>query len=81
MLKPEYLKNKTKSEFRNTILKRVLTKGDQQKLRVFERVLLRNIYGSTRENEGWRIKYNYELYDLQYNALEIVKTLKLRRLR
>jgi hypothetical protein len=32
-----------------------------------------------REKEGWRIKYNYELYDL-YNAPKIAKTVKLGRL-
>jgi hypothetical protein len=68
MLKSRYLRN----EFRNTTLKRVLkgseswspTKGDQQKLKIFEGKVLKNIYRSIRENEGWRIKYSYELYDL-----------------
>jgi hypothetical protein len=36
--------------------------------------------GPTREKEGWRIKYNNELYDLNKNP-EIVKTVKLGRLR
>jgi hypothetical protein len=52
-------------------------KWDEQNLRTFKRkVLLRKIYGPTREKEGRRIKYNYELYDL-YNAPETVTTVKL----
>jgi hypothetical protein len=73
----------------NTVLKPVLiygseswtlTKGDEEKLRIFERKVLRRIYRPTREKEEWRIKYNHELYDLYKNP-EIVKTVKLGRLR
>jgi hypothetical protein len=49
-------------------------------LRIFERKVLRRIYGPTREKEGWRIKDSHELYDLYRNP-EIVKTVKLGRLR
>jgi hypothetical protein len=49
-------------------------------LRIFERKVLRRIYRPTREKERPRIKYNHELYDLYKNP-EIVKTVKLRRLR
>jgi hypothetical protein len=41
-----------------------LTKGEEEKLRIFERKVLRRIYGPTREKEGWQIKYNHELYNL-----------------
>jgi hypothetical protein len=57
-----------------------LTKGDEEKLRIFERKVLRRIYGPTREKEGWRIKYNHEIYDLYKNP-ETVKTVRLGRLR
>jgi hypothetical protein len=39
------------------------TKWDEQKLRASERKVLRKIYGPIRQKEGWRIKYNYELFD------------------
>jgi hypothetical protein len=54
--------------------------SDEEKLRIFERKVLRRIYGPTREKERWRIKYSHELYDLYKNP-EIVKTVKLGRLR
>jgi hypothetical protein len=57
-----------------------LTKGDEEKLRIFERKVLRRIYGPTREKEELRIKYNHELYDLYKNP-ETVKTVKLGSLR
>jgi hypothetical protein len=57
-----------------------LTKRDEEKFRIFKRKVLRIIYGPTREKEGWRIKYNNELYNLYKNP-EIVKTVKLGRFR
>jgi hypothetical protein len=48
-----------------------LTKADKEKLRTFERRILRRIYGPTCENGVWRIKYNDELYGL-YEDLDIV---------
>jgi hypothetical protein len=62
MLKSRYLRRETKGKLYNTILKPVLiygiaswtlTKGDEEKLRIFERKILRRIYGPTREKEGW----------------------------
>jgi hypothetical protein len=58
-------------------------KVSEQALRTFEGKVLWKIYGPTREKGGWcikRIKYSYELYIL-YNAPEMVKTVKLGRLR
>jgi hypothetical protein len=51
-----------------------LTKADKEKLRTFERIILR-IYGPTCENGVWKIKYNDELYGL-YEDLGIVKSNK-----
>jgi hypothetical protein len=73
MLKSRYLKRETKGKPYDTTLKPVLiygseswtiTKADEEKLRIFERKVLRRIYRPTREKEEWRIKYNHELYDL-----------------
>jgi hypothetical protein len=58
----------------------VLTKCDENKLRIFERKILRKIYGSTNDNGTWRIKYNHELYQL-YEEPDIVKVVKVGRLR
>jgi hypothetical protein len=43
---------------------RVLSKSDENILGVFERKILRPIFGPTNENGEWRIKYNNELYTL-----------------
>jgi hypothetical protein len=51
-----------------------LTKADEEKLRTFERRILRRIY-CTCENGVWRIKYNDELYGL-YKDLDIVSVIK-----
>jgi hypothetical protein len=83
-LRTRHLKRETKGKLHNTTLKPVLiygsgrwtlTKGDEEKLRIFERKVLRRIYGPTREKEGWRII----LYDLYKNP-EIV-AVKLGRFR
>jgi hypothetical protein len=42
----------------------VLSKSDENILGVFERKILRAIFGPTNENGEWRIKYNNELYTL-----------------
>jgi hypothetical protein len=89
MLKSIYLKIETKGKLCSTMPKPVLTygseswiltNGDEQKLRTFERNVLRKIYGPIRDEELWRIKYSHQLYDL-YNAPEVVETVKLGRLR
>jgi hypothetical protein len=52
----------------------------QHKLRTFERIIMRRIYGPTCENGVWRIKYNVELYGL-YKDLDIVRVIKVARIR
>ena len=42
----------------------VLSKCDEAVLGVFERKILRAIFGPTNDNGEWRIKYNIELYTL-----------------
>jgi hypothetical protein len=58
----------------------VLSKSDQNILRVFERKFLRAIFGPTKENGEWRIKYNNELYTL-YKESDIVTYIKINSLR
>ena len=58
----------------------VLSKSDETILSVFERNILRAIFGPTNENGECRIKYNYELYTL-YKESDIVIYIKINRLR
>jgi hypothetical protein len=55
----------------------VLSKSDAARLGVFERKVLRAIFGLTNE---WRIKYNDELYTL-YKDRDIITYIKINRLR
>ena len=58
----------------------VLKENTKLKLQVFERKVLRRIYGPTEENDGtWRIKSNEELNRLMGNKY-IIKHIKAQRL-
>jgi hypothetical protein len=57
-----------------------LTKNEENKINIFERKILRKIYGQTNDNGVWRIRYNQELYGL-YNEPYIIKMVKASRLR
>jgi hypothetical protein len=57
----------------------VLKESSIQKLLVFERKILRKIYGPTRENQLWRIKTNNEL-DKLINHQNIINHIKVLRL-
>jgi len=46
---------------------------------MFERKILRRVYGPTQEGECWRPRWNNELYSL-YKGLNIVEDIKIRRL-
>jgi hypothetical protein len=48
----------------------VLTKSDEKTLAVFERKILRAIYGPIKDSDEWRIRYNSELYAL-YKDMDI----------
>jgi hypothetical protein len=58
----------------------VLSKSDEASLGVFERKILRAIFGPTNDNVKWRIRYNNELYTL-YKENDIVTCIKINRLR
>jgi hypothetical protein len=58
----------------------VLSKSDEAILGVFERNILRAIFGPTNDNGEWRIKYNNELYTL-YKESDIVTYIKTNRLK
>jgi len=58
----------------------VLSKADELRLGVFERKILRRIYGPICEGAIWRSRYNEELYRL-YDETDLVTTIRITRLR
>ena len=57
-----------------------LSKSDEHALGVFERKILRKIYGPYCDNGDWRIRWNHELYEI-YGDVDIAKRIKIQRLR
>ena len=57
-----------------------LSSDEQQKLSVFERKVLRMIFGAVCINCVWRSRFNDELYDI-YNDVPVVRRIKTQRLR
>ena len=58
-----------------------LTTRDEQHLRIFERKILRKIFGPVQEKDGsWRIRMNHELNELIGNADIVVRFIKSRRI-
>jgi hypothetical protein len=58
----------------------VLSKADELHLGVFERKILRRIYGTLCEGAIWRSRYNEELYRL-YEETDLVTTIRITRFR
>jgi hypothetical protein len=52
-----------------------LKREDENMLQIFERKILRRIYGLIKENDIWRSRYNRELYKL-YNKRDIRKVIR-----
>jgi hypothetical protein len=89
LLQSRLLNKGTKCKIYKTLIRPVvqygseswtLTKADEEKLRTFESSIVRRIYGPTRENGVYRIKYNDELYAL-YKDLDTVRVTKVARLK
>jgi hypothetical protein len=57
-----------------------LTKADERALGLFERKILRSIFGAVQNKEQWRRRYNFELYKL-YDEPDLVKYIKINRLK
>jgi hypothetical protein len=54
---------------------------EENRLSVFEKTVLRKIFGPKREEDGsWRKLHNDELHDL-YSSSDIVRVIKSRRMR
>jgi hypothetical protein len=58
----------------------VLSKADELRLGVFERKILKRIYGPVCEAAIWRSRYNKEVYRL-YDETDLVTTIRITRLR
>jgi hypothetical protein len=56
-----------------------LSRLDERLLSIFERRILRYIFGQVEENGTWRRRYNYELYKL-FNERDITGYIKAKRL-
>jgi hypothetical protein len=57
-----------------------LTKSDENSFRIFERKILRKIYGPVQEGDTWRIRYKEELNRF-IKGEDIVKLIKAQRIR
>ena len=88
-LRSKELSRRTKCRIYRTLIRPVLIygceswtlrKSDENTLLVFERKVLRTIFGAVRENQVWRRRYNFELEQLfgEPNILAVVKTQRLR---
>lgn len=87
--KSKNLSSRTKINLYKTLIRPVLTYGsetwattktDEAKLLIFERLVLRRVFGGVKEGEIWRRRKNRELYDVFDND-DIVRVIKLGRLR
>jgi hypothetical protein len=57
----------------------LLNRRNEEQLQVFERRILRKIFGPICDNGKWRICYNSELYSI-YTDPDIIKTIKISKL-
>jgi hypothetical protein len=56
-----------------------LSNKSENAINIFERKILRQIYGTVKENGQWRIRYNKKLYEA-YKELDLLTFIKLKRL-
>jgi hypothetical protein len=56
-----------------------LSKKSESALSIFEKSILRRIYGPVQDNGQWRIRYNKDLCEL-YDEPDLVTSIKLKRL-
>jgi hypothetical protein len=56
-----------------------VSERNERWLSLFERKVLRCIFGAKQENRTWRKRYNYELYEI-FNEPNVVNYIKVKRL-
>jgi hypothetical protein len=89
MLKSKIINRSVKMQIYKTVIRPVtmygsetwtLTKSDENSLRIFERKILRKVYGLVQEGDTWIIRYNKEL-NIFIKGEGIVKFIKAHRIR
>jgi hypothetical protein len=89
MVKSKIIKRSVKMQIYKTVIRPVttygsetwtLTKSDETSLSIFERKILRKIYGPVQEGDTWRIRYNEELNRF-IKGEDIVNFIKTQRIR
>ena len=89
IISSKLIRKETKIKIYKTLIKPVVTYGSEswtitkemeERLRIFERKVLRKIFGPVYDKEILRARYNHEIYEL-YKETDIVKTIKIARLR
>ena len=89
IIKCKIIKRSVKMQIYKTLIRPVVTFGsetwtlkkpDENLLRIFERIILRLIYGLIQEGDTWRIRNNEEL-NRSINVEGIVKFIKAQRIR
>lgn len=88
-LKSKYISIKTKTSLYKTLIRPVVLYGsecwalnrtEEDLLLIFERKILRNIFGPIKQDNIWRIAYNHEIYK-KYGEPNILKVIKASRIR
>lgn len=89
ILRSKFVRRNTKLKIYKTLIIPVLMYGAESwtlsvahknLLQVFERKVLRMIFGPVCDRDGWRIRYNHELYEL-YRDKDIVERINKQQLR
>jgi hypothetical protein len=89
IFKSKHLTWRTKIQLHKSLIRPVITygseawvmnKSDEGAINIFERKILREIFGSIKEGDHWRRRYNNELYRL-YGDQDLVSHIKVGRIR